>query len=134
MNKLSKIVQINIILSLAFIIIAMSYPYIENKVFYAAKIKEAESICELIDKGETNIYARTSRYKEIDNNESILTSSSFNIDKIDIKYYDYFVTTQINSFKIEAFPKKKYLLSRAIKPQVYIYEKILNSPPKKKWR
>ena len=135
MNKLSKLVQINIYLTLFFLIVGVFYPKLKNSLFYATKAKEAESLCEIIERGQNNIYTKTNRYKKIKRGDiATLTSNEFNINKIDIKYYDYLVTTTPNSFTIEAIPKKKYLFSRSINPKIYIYQKILNKKAKKSWK
>jgi len=62
-----------------------------------------------------------------------LTKRFKKIGKDDLNYYDYTVTTNINSFTIIAEPKSKFLQSREIFPQIYTYTHILKGKSSASW-
>lgn len=136
MGRLSKWSQINLLLSMIFIIVGFLVPIFIEKFKYRGDMVEVESVVKNIAENENSNYALQNEYIAIKKNQQAIIPSKFSgIRKDDLKYYDYTITTTMNSFTILAEPKIKFLKTRDIPPKIYSYTHILNShkPDKGKW-
>jgi len=102
-------------------------PIMVEKFSYKNKMVEAKSVSEAIANVQHDHYTTKNQYISIKKSAQNSLSTRLNIRKVDLKYYDYTVTTTLNSYTIVAEPKIKFLRSREIPPKVYTYSHKLGS-------
>jgi hypothetical protein len=132
--KFTKFTKNNLILSVLFIIMAFIYPFFIENFFYSNKAQEAISISQIIESTQNLNYINKNKYININKSDKVSLLKEFNINKNDIKFYDYSIFTTYNTYTLYAEPKIKYLKTRDISPQIYVYYKKLNQKPIIKWQ
>ena len=133
MGKLSKWSKTNLLLSSLILLVAFLAPILIEKFSYSGKITEAESVCNNIEKKEGELYATKNEYTAVKKSNQSLLTSTLEVRKIDLKYYNYTITTTNKSFTIVAEPKIKFIKNREVPPQVYTLTHILNGAITKVW-
>jgi len=114
--------------------IAFLVPILNEKFKYATNKIEVESVVKNIAEEESQNYAINSQYLSIKRDEQSLLAKKFKkITSGDLKYYNYIITTEMNSFKILVEPKSKFLKTRDIFPQIYTYTHILQGKSSGHW-
>jgi Tfp pilus assembly protein PilE len=104
-----------------------------EKFSYSGKIKEAESVCNNIEKKQGELYATKNEYVAVTKSNQSLLMSTLEVRKIDLKYYNYTVTTTNKSFTIVAEPKIKFIKNREVPLKVYTLTHIVNGAVTKTW-
>ena len=133
MRNLSTWSKTNIIFSFIILLVAFLAPILMEKFVYGGKIQEAESVCTNIANKQSELYAIKNEYTQVKKSNQSLLTTMLGIRNIDLKHYDYTVTTTTKSFKIVVEPKVKFLKERTIPPQVYTYTHLLDGADSKKW-
>ena len=134
MNKLSTWSKINLLLSLIFLMVGFLKPILVEKFNYSGKIKEAESVVRNIAENQNQNYSIQNEYIAVKKSEQSILDKKFDkISQVDLKHYDYVITTTINSFTIIAEPKIEFVEKREVAPKIYTYRHILNGKDSKKW-
>ena len=134
MSRLSIWSKSNLILSGLILIVAFLAPILLEKFSYSAKRLEVESVVKNIAENQSEHYALNNQYISLKRSEQQLLTKKFNkIGKDDLNYYNYSVSTEINSFKILAEPKAKFLKTRELFPQVYTYKHVLKGSSNGSW-
>jgi len=133
MNNLSTWSKTNLLLSFLILLVAFLAPIMVEKFSYSGKITEAESVTNNIAKMQGELYANKNEYTAVKKSNQRLLTSQLQVRAIDLKYYDYTITTTNKSFKIVAEPKIRFLKERVVPPRVYTFSHVLNGVDSKKW-
>jgi len=133
MRNLSTWSKTNIILTFIILFVAFLAPILMEKFVYGGKIQEVESVCNNIANKQSELYATKNEYTRVKKSNQRLLTSVLGIRNIDLKHYDYTITTTTKSFKIVVEPKIKFLKERTVPPQIYTYTHLLDGADSKKW-
>jgi len=117
--------------------IAMGYliPIFIEKFKYEGVIEQVETLCHNIAKREMEIYSTENRYIEVTRRGQSLLRGKLQIRDIDLKDYNYMVTTIDRGFKIVAEPKIESLRRRDVPVKIYTYIHTQNGGDDvKEWR
>lgn len=130
----SKTTKINFLLTFIFVVLAIVYPYFIEKFFYSSKSIEASSIAKIIEKKQKMYYLKHNKYMSLKKGDIKSLIQNFDLSVNDIRYYDYSIITNFNSFTLYAQPKIGYLKQRDISPKTYQFFKKLNKPATSLWK
>ena len=110
MGNLSKWSQINLLLTIVFLMVGFLVPILIEQFNYRGKIVEVESVVKNIAENQNQNYSISNEYIAIKKSEQSLLPQKFDkISKNDLKYFDYTINTTRNSFTIIAEPKIGFL-------------------------
>jgi len=126
MNKLSTWNKINLFLSSIMIFMAVLIPRFQEY-SYKGKVKEAKSVVRNIKKAYKNKLDSNPTFLFSINRDEQSKLSQLDVNSIDLKYYNYIVTSSYGSLEIIAEPKIEFLENRTIPPKFYTYKHLNGS-------
>jgi len=121
MSRLSKWSKQALLISFIMVLIAFLIPILKEKYVYEGKKREAESVV----LNMKNLYKNKSSLKLISIGRNQIDQakllSKFEINKLDLKHYNYIVKTTYDSLEIVAEPKVEFLKDRTLPPMFYTF-------------
>jgi Tfp pilus assembly protein PilE len=131
MGSLSTWSKINLALSLIMILVGVLIPILQES-SYKGKMIEAKSVTSNIAQAEDSKFAIEHKYIAIKKAEQS-NLNKLNVNDMDLKHYNYIVTTTLNSFEITAEPKIEFIKSREIPVRFYTYKHVFKGNTIEKW-